>query len=157
MQQGKEVSWLPSYGPEMRGGTANCNVIISDTPIGSPIITGDATTVIAMNYPSMVKFVDQLVGDGLLLYNSSLIEEQPNRDDIRVIPVPANQLAQEAGSLKVANMVALGAYLAATEIFKLEDVVGALKKVFGPSKEKFIPMNEEALKKGMEVVDSVKV
>jgi 2-oxoglutarate ferredoxin oxidoreductase subunit gamma len=157
MQQEKEVSWLPSYGPEMRGGTANCHVIVSDTPIGSPIISGDATTVIAMNYPSMVKFVDHLVSDGLLLYNSSLIEEKPSRDDIRVIPVPANQLAQEAGSLKVANMVALGAYLAATRIFKLEDVVGALKKVFGPSKEKFIPMNEEALKKGMEVVDSVKV
>jgi 2-oxoglutarate ferredoxin oxidoreductase subunit gamma len=157
MHQGKEVSWLPSYGPEMRGGTANCNVIVSDTPIGSPIISGDATTAIVMNYPSMVKFVPELVADGLLLYNSSLIDEAPSREDIRVVPVPANRLAQEAGSLKVANMVMLGAYIGATRIFKVEDVVAALKKVFGPSKEKFIPMNEEALKKGMEVSEQVKV
>lgn len=157
MQKGKEVSWLPSYGPEMRGGTANCNVIVSDTPIGSPIISGDATTAIVMNYPSMVKFVPDLVADGLLLYNSSLIDEGPDRDDIRVIAVPANRLAQEAGSLKVANMVMLGSYIAATKIYELDDVIGALKKVFGPSKEKFIPMNEEALKKGMEVVETVKV
>jgi 2-oxoglutarate ferredoxin oxidoreductase subunit gamma len=157
MQLGKEVSWLPSYGPEMRGGTANCNVIVSDTPIGSPIISGDATTVIVLNYPSMVKFVPELVGDGLVLYNSSLIEEAPSRDDVRVIPVPANRLAQDAGSLKVANMVMLGAYIAATGIYKLEDVIAALKKVFGPSKEKFIPMNEEALKKGMQVAEAVGV
>jgi 2-oxoglutarate ferredoxin oxidoreductase subunit gamma len=92
-----------------------------------------------------------------LLYNSSLIEEAPSRDDVRVIPVPANRLAQDAGSLKVANMVMLGAYIAATGIYKLEDVIAALKKVFGPSKEKFIPMNEEALKKGMEVAEAVGV
>ena len=157
MHKGKEVSWVPSYGPEMRGGTANCNVIVSDTPIGSPIINGDATTAIVMNYPSMVKFVSELDPDGLMLYNSSLIEEAPERDDIRVIAVDANRLAQEAGSLKVANMVMLGAFLEATKIFELSEVVNALKKVFGPSKEKFIPMNEEALKQGMEVVNAVKV
>lgn len=157
MQQGKEVSWLPSYGPEMRGGTANCHVIVSETPIGSPIISGDATSVIVMNYPSMVKFTDQLVADGLMLFNSSLIEEGPERSDIRVIPVPANRLAQDAGSLKAANMVMLGAFIGATKIYKLEDVVAALKKVFGPSKEKFIPMNEEALRKGMEVAAAVEV
>jgi len=110
-----------------------------------------------MNYPSMVKFVSELDPDGLMLYNSSLIEEAPERDDIRVIAVDANRLAQEAGSLKVANMVMLGAFLEATKIFELSEVVNALKKVFGPSKEKFIPMNEEALKQGMEVVNAVKV
>jgi len=157
MQQDKEVSWLPSYGPEMRGGTANCHVIVSDTPIGSPIISGDASAAIVMNYPSMVKFVPELKSEGLLLYNSSLIEQGPDREDIRVVAVPANRLAQEAGSLKVANMVMLGAYIAATKLFELADIVAALKKVFGPSKEKFIPMNEEALKKGMEVVEAVEV
>ncbi|MFP4010605.1 MAG: 2-oxoacid:acceptor oxidoreductase family protein [Spirochaetaceae bacterium] len=157
MHKDKEVSWLPSYGPEMRGGTANCNVIVSDTPIGSPIISGDATTVIAMNYPSLVKFQGQVVAGGLLLYNSSFIENSPERENVRVIPVPANRLAQEAGSLKVANMVILGAFLAATKLFELDDVIGALKKVFGPSKEKFIPMNEEALKKGMQVAETVEV
>jgi len=157
MQVGKEVSWLPSYGPEMRGGTANCHVIISDTLIGSPIISHDATAVIAMNYPSMVKFEHELLEGGYMFYNSSLIEQPPERAGIKAVAVAANEIASEVGDLKVANMVMLGAYIAACRPFSLEDVVDALRKVFGPGKEKFIPLNESALKRGMEVVEKAAV
>ncbi len=157
MHVGKEVSWLPSYGPEMRGGTANCHVIISDTLIGSPIISHDATAVIALNYPSMVKFEHELIEGGYMFYNSSLIEQAPERSGIKSIGVAANEIASEVGDLRVANMVMLGAYLAACKPYSLEDVVAALRKVFGPGKEKFIPLNEAALKRGMEVVESAAV
>ena len=151
MYRDLQVSWLPSYGPEMRGGTANCHVIVSDTPIGSPIIFHDATCVIALNLPSMHKFEHELVARGLLLFNSSLIKQAPRRTDIRAVPVPANSIASEVGTLKAANMVMLGAFLELTGILAVDDVVGALKKVFGPSKEHFVPMNESALRRGMEI------
>jgi len=154
MQVGREVSWLPSYGPEMRGGTANCHVMVSDSPIGSPVISSDASTLIAMNFPSMVKFVPDLIGGGLLMYNSSLISEAPDRDDVTVVGVQANEIAGEVGNLKVANMVMLGAYLAVRQLFTAEQVVAALKKVFGPTKEHFLPMNEEALRKGMDAASA---
>jgi 2-oxoglutarate ferredoxin oxidoreductase subunit gamma len=153
MYRGLEVSWLPSYGPEMRGGTANCHVVVSETLIGSPVISRDATCVIAMNLPSMQKFEIELVSGGLLLINSSLIEQAPNRTDIRVVRVPANEIASAVGTLKSANMVMLGAFLKLTGLLELEDVMVALKKVFGPSKEHFIPMNEAALRRGMDSAD----
>lgn len=152
MQEGLEVSWLPSYGPEMRGGTANCHVLVSDTPIGSPIISKDATAVLAMNLPSVTKFQEELSPGGLLLYNSSLIENVDFRTDITPIPVPANATAQEVGNPKGANMVMLGAYLGARNLFSLESVLTALKKVFGAGKAHFLPANETALRRGMELV-----
>lgn len=155
MQEGKEVSWLPSYGPEMRGGTANCHVIVADSPIGSPIISKDATAVLAMNLPSVTKFQQELTTGGLLLYNSSLIEEVDFREDVIPIPVPANAIAQEAGNPKAANMVMLGAYLSARELFTLESILEALKKVFGPAKAHFLPANEAALRRGMAVSTEV--
>jgi 2-oxoglutarate ferredoxin oxidoreductase subunit gamma len=155
MQEGQEVSWLPSYGPEMRGGTANCHVIVSGTPIGSPIISKDATAVLAMNFPSVTKFQQELSAGGLLLYNSSLIEEVEFRQDVRALAVPANAVAQEAGNPKAANMVMLGAYLSARELFSLDSVLEALKKVFGPAKSHFIPANEAALRRGMEIAAKV--
>lgn len=155
MYRDLEVSWLPSYGPEMRGGTANCHVIISDTLIGSPVIAHDATSVLALNLPSMEKFTGELVEGGLLIYNSSLIEKAPSRTDVRAVAVPANAIASEVGTLKAANMVMLGAWLRLTGVLELEDVVLALKKVFGPSKEHFVPMNETALTRGMEAAAAV--
>ncbi len=148
MLEGKEVSWLPSYGPEMRGGTANCHVIVSDHPIGSPVIARDATAVIAMNLPSMHKFENDLLADGLLLINKSLIDEAPRRNDVAVLEVSANAVAQDLGNAKVANMVMLGAYLAASELFALDSVFEALKKVFGPKKETLLPLNRKALESG---------
>lgn len=148
MEKGLEVSWLPSYGPEMRGGTANCHVIISSTPIGSPVISLDATTVIAMNLPSMKRFEGELVSGGLLIYNSSLINEEPQRTDIRSIPIEGNEIASEVGTLKAANMVMLGAYTALVEVVTVADLVAGLRRMFGASKEHFVPLNEQALTRG---------
>ncbi|MCG8542364.1 MAG: 2-oxoacid:acceptor oxidoreductase family protein [Clostridia bacterium] len=152
MIEGKHVSWLPSYGPEMRGGTANCNVTVSDTPIGSPIITHDATAAIVMNLPSLIKFESELENGGMMLINSSLIDRKIERKDIKAYYVPANEIAGEIGSGKVANMVMLGAYLELTKVVKVETVIEALRKVFGPSKEHLIPLNEKALQRGAEAV-----
>ncbi|WXR60268.1 2-oxoacid:acceptor oxidoreductase family protein [Peptostreptococcaceae bacterium AGR-M142] len=154
MLEEKEVSWLPSYGPEMRGGTANCSVIVSSTPVGSPIITDDATTAIVMNLPSLTKFEKDLVPGGKLFINSSLIDIKASRDDIDVYYIKANEIAQEVGTIKAANMVMLGAYLEIVKTVETESVLEAFKKVFGPSKEKFVPMNREALAKGAQAVKS---
>jgi 2-oxoglutarate ferredoxin oxidoreductase subunit gamma len=147
MIEGKNVSWLPSYGPEMRGGTANCSVVVSDKPVGSPIIT-DATTAIVMNLPSLIKFEKDLVKDGILLINSSLIEKKPSRDDVKAYYVPANEIANDLGNAKVANMVMLGAFLELTKTVEVDSIIAALKKVFGPAKEHLVPMNKDALERG---------
>ena len=151
MLHGKEVSWLPSYGPEMRGGTANCHVIVADHPVGSPIIHRDATTAIVLNLPSLKKFEPELVSGGLLVINRSLIDADAERDDVRTVVVRANEAAAELGSAKAANMVMLGAYLGATGLFTVEEVAEALRKVFGPKKEHFLPLNEAALARGVEL------
>lgn len=148
----KQVSWLPAYGPEMRGGTANCSVIVSDNLVGSPIIIEDATCAIVMNLPSMTKFEKSLVAGGKLIINSSLVQEDPKRTDIEVYRVPANAIAAEVGNPKVANMVMLGAYLELTGVVPFEAVYETLRKVYGAGKEHFIPMNEEALQKGATAV-----
>lgn len=150
MKRDLEVSWLPSYGPEMRGGTANCQVVVSDTPIGSPVIGGDADTIIAMNLPSMHKFEQDLHRDGLLLYNSSLIDEPPERTDIRSVPIAANDIATAVGSLKAANMAMLGAFLAATNLLEPREILEVLQEMFGAGKSRFIPINEKALTRGAE-------
>ncbi|KAB3531287.1 2-oxoacid:ferredoxin oxidoreductase subunit gamma [Alkaliphilus pronyensis] len=152
MIENKQVSWLPSYGPEMRGGTANCAVIVSDSPVGSPIITGDATAAIVMNLPSLIKFEENLKPEGKLVINSSLIEKKAERKDINAYYVPANEIANELGNSKVANMVMLGAYLELTKIVPIETVIDALKKVFGPSKQDLVPLNKEALERGANCV-----
>lgn len=151
MIENKNVSWLPSYGPEMRGGTANCNVMVADAPIGSPIVT-EATTGIMMNRPSLDKFEDDIVDGGILLINSSLIDIKSKRDDLNVYYIPANEIAVELGSAKAANMVMLGAYLELTKVVKTDSIIEAFKKVFGESKAHLIPMNKDALKKGAEAV-----
>lgn len=151
MIENKNVSWLPSYGPEMRGGTANCNVMVSDTNIGSPIVT-EATAAIVMNRPSLDKFEKDIVKDGNLLINSSLIDREVERDDLKAYYIPANEIANELGNSRVANMVMLGAYLELTNAVKIESILEAFKKVFGESKSHLIPINKEALEKGAELV-----
>lgn len=152
MIEGKEDSWLPSYGPEMRGGTANCSVTVSDKPIGSPIISGDATCAIIMNLPSLEKFEKEVETGGILLINSSLIHPKCKRDDITSYYIPANELSQELGGTKFANMIMLGAYLKLTNTVEVESVLEAFKKVFGPKKEKYLGVNTEAIQLGMKQI-----
>lgn len=154
MMDGKNVSWLPSYGPEMRGGTANCHVTISDEHVGSPIIN-EATAVVVMNRPSLDKYEKYLVPGGKLFINTSLIDKKAERKDIEVYEVAANDIANELGNLKIANMVILGALLEVTKITNFESILKALVKVLGPSKEHLVPINEKALKKGAELIKSL--
>ena len=150
MIEDKHVSWLPSYGPETRGGTAICGVTVSDEEIGSPIITNDADIAIVMNLPSLIKFEKDVKPGGKIFINSSLIEKKVERTDIEVYYIDANKLAADIGNIKAANLVMLGAVLKSTPIVDIESILEAFKKVFGPSKEKFIPQNREALIKGGE-------
>lgn len=151
MTESKEVSWLPSYGPEMRGGTANCNVIVSDKAVASPIVTG-ATAAIVLNKPSLDKFENSVKENGHLLINSSLIDKKASRDDIRVHYIDANDIAVELGNSRIANMVMLGAYLELTNVVSVESVVKGLKKVLGKAKEHLIDINIEAMKRGAQCV-----
>lgn len=151
MVEDKNVSWLPSYGPEMRGGTANCSVIISDNPVGAPVVN-EATTALVLNKPSLDKFENSVVPGGRLFINSSLIEEKSTREDIDVYYIPANDIANELGNNRVANMVMLGAYLEVTKMVTLESIEEAFYKVFGENKAHLLPINKEAIKKGAEAV-----
>ena len=152
MIEDKQVSWLPSYGPEMRGGTANCSVMVSDSLIGSPIIDEDATCAIVMNLPSLDKFEIDVLKGGRLLINSSLIDKKASRDDINVFYIPANEVANNLGNAKVANMVMLGAYIELTKAVEVESIHKALMKVFGERKAHLMDINIDALKKGAELV-----
>ena len=133
MIEDKQVSWYPSYGPEMRGGTANCNVTISDEVVGSPVVI-EATTALVLNGPSLDKFEGNVIPNGKLFINSSLITKKATRDDIDVYYVPANEIANELGNNRVANMVMLGAFLEAAKPVKVESVYEAFLKVFGTDK-----------------------
>ncbi|HOC05687.1 MAG: 2-oxoacid:acceptor oxidoreductase family protein [Bacillota bacterium] len=149
MIEEKNVSWIPSYGPEMRGGTANCAVVVTAEEIGSPIIT-EPDVVVAMNLPSMNKFEPMLKPGGLLIYNSSLIEREGGRDDITVIGVPANQLATELGNSRVANMIVMGALLAKTKVVGTESIKKALRQVLPSHRHDLLGINEEAIQRGAE-------
>lgn len=150
MLEDRHVTWLPSYGPEMRGGTAYCSVIVSETPIGSPIVVGSATCAIVMNLPSLLKFEAAVRPGGLLLLNSSLISQKPTRSDLQVVSLSANDLAVKSGQPRAANMVMLGAYLAITEVVARESVTKAFAKVFGTKAEKFLPQSLQAMERGAE-------
>jgi 2-oxoglutarate ferredoxin oxidoreductase subunit gamma len=151
MIEGREVSWLPSYGPEMRGGSANCMVILSDEPIGSPVFS-KAGCLMVMNLPSLDRFEDSILPGGKLLINSSLIGRKSERTDIDVHYIPANDIAAELGNNRVAGMVMLGAYLKLSGALKHESVLGALKKVLGERKADLVPVNKEALERGAALV-----
>lgn len=150
MKEDKEVSWLPSYGPEMRGGTANCNVIISTDPVGSPLVV-EATTAIVLNKPSLDKFEVNVVKGGNLFINSSLISQKSVRDDINVYYIPASEIANELGNVRTANMVLLGAYLEVVKPIEVETIYEAFPEVFGTNRLHLLPINQEALAKGAEI------
>jgi 2-oxoglutarate ferredoxin oxidoreductase subunit gamma len=143
--------WFPSYGPETRGGTANCSVTISEAYVNSPVIS-TPDSVIIMNKPSLNKFMPKVKKGGNIFANTSLVVDLEYREDVNVYKVPANDLALEIGNLKVANMVMLGAYLAVTKIFTEEDVIEIMKKKFTGAKAKLIDINKLALETGRKAV-----
>ncbi|ACC99026.1 2-Ketovalerate ferredoxin oxidoreductase subunit [Elusimicrobium minutum Pei191] len=149
---GKKVSWLPSYGPEMRGGTANCSVVIASDEVYTPIVTAP-DTVIVMNEPSLPKFEPLLKKDGLLIINSSLINSKPKRTDIKVIYVPCNEIAEKLGSLKVATLVAMGAFAKATGAVSIDTIASAMKAVFKRAKPEMLELNKKALEEGAKAAD----
>ena len=147
MYEGRNVSWLPSYGPEMRGGTANCSVVVSDDPIASPVLSM-ADCVIAMNTPSLEKFEANVNPGGKLFINSSILEKKATRTDIDVYYVPCNEIADQLGNPKVLNMAMLGAFLEATNVVKVDSVLDALLYKLGEKKAKLIPLNRQAIEMG---------
>jgi 2-oxoglutarate ferredoxin oxidoreductase subunit gamma len=150
----KEVSWMPSYGPEMRGGTANCITILSDSKISSPIITR-FDTVIALNQPSLDKFESSVKKGGLLIYEASTILNLPSRTDIEIIPVEAAHEADNLGNSRVMNMVILGAFLKKKPVVTFESAMEGLKKVLPERYHKLIPLNKKAMERGIELADLI--
>ena len=152
MADGKEVSWLPSYGPEMRGGTCNCTVVIADRSVGSPVVERPWAAVV-LNLPSLEKFEAMVKPGGVVVVNTSLVNRDVQRQDIRAIRVPANEIANELGNPRGANMVALGTYVAATRAVSLAAVEGLVRETFA-GRDKLIEANLAALRKGFEVGES---
>jgi len=148
MNKGKEVTWMPSYGPEMRGGTANCAVIISDSSIGSPQVLTEIDVLCALNMPSIDKFLPRVKPGGLVLYNSSIITEELSRTDVKSVAIDATNIAANMGNDRVQNMVLIAGFLKATDLFTKEDVRAALEDKFG-GKPELLALNMEAIEKGM--------
>jgi 2-oxoglutarate ferredoxin oxidoreductase subunit gamma len=145
--EGSHVTWLPSYGPEMRGGTAHCTVVISSTPVLSPLVARPGA-VIALNRPSAERFAPILKANGLLLVDSSLVEAHPTRKDLRVIKIPARRAAEQLGDVTVANMVALGGYLETERVVSFDSALESLRSLVGTRKPELVQLNEQALKDG---------
>ena len=145
--QDKQVSWLPSYGPEMRGGTANCSVVLSDMPVGSPIIT-NPDVLVAMNLPSLQKFVDAVVPGGKIILDSTLIDAKVERSDVEVFYIPATQLAKDAGFSTLANMILMGKVIKETGAVRFDNNLETLKSFIPAKKEKLIDINCQALQAG---------
>ena len=150
MLEGKNVTYLPSYGAEVRGGTANCTVAVSDEEIASPVASSP-DFIIAMNQPSLVRFQNQIQSGGVLFINSSLIEAEVSRGDIEIIRVPANSIAEELGSPKSANMVMLGAFTKKSNLVSVTSVIEELKSTL-KNKQKLIAINKKALMAGYDLV-----
>ena len=154
MDAGKEVTWIPSYGPEMRGGTANCTVVISDEEIGSPLVEHPSLAV-ALNLPSFDKYEEDLQKGGTLVVNQSMVDRGAKRKDIHVILVPCNQIAEEIGDKKMTNMVAVGALLSVLPEVSLKDVEKALESHLPARHKHLLPKNYEALRRGFEAAQKV--
>lgn len=147
MDNGKEVTWIPSYGPEMRGGTANCTVIISDEEIGSPMVR-NPRGVIAMNLPSLEKYEPLLIEGGSLIVNASLVNRSIERDDVQYVLIPANEIAESLGDKRMTNIVMVGALLAQIPVLPIEAVEKALEDHLPERHKKLLPLNFQALRAG---------
>jgi len=150
MLEGKNVTYLPSYGAEVRGGTANCTVAVSDEEIASPVASSP-DFIIAMNQPSLVRFQNQIQSGGVLFINSSLIEAEVSRGDIDIVRVPANSIAEKLGSPRSANMVMMGAFTKKSSIVSVSSVIEGLKSAL-KDKQKLIAINEKALMAGYDLL-----
>ncbi len=148
MDEGRRVTYFPAYGVEMRGGTANCTVVVSDEEIGSPVV-GHPASLIVMNGPSLDKYLALARSGATLVLNASLVDPaRVERKDLRLVPVPANDVARDLGSPQLASMVALGAYAAATGVVKVESLAACLPRVVSKRHERLIPLNARALEAG---------
>jgi 2-oxoglutarate ferredoxin oxidoreductase subunit gamma len=152
MLDGKNVSFFPSYGAEMRGGTANCSVVISDDIVASPIVSNPDVAIV-FNEPSFAKFEPLVKTGGILIVNSSLINSKSNRKDIKIFEVPFNKIADELGNSKVINMVALGSFAKITNSIKLSSFKEALPKVYNKLKPELIELNKKALENGYQYIN----
>ena len=150
MLEGKHVTWFPSYGAEIRGGTANCTVIISDQEIGSPVVQSPSAMLI-LNEASFKKFEKRIRPNGDLFLNTSLVHQRSTRSDISRIEIKANDIAEELGDIRIANMVMLGAFLRKTGVVTLGSILNALKALLPPRRHALLALNEQALKCGGEV------
>jgi len=148
MKAGKEVSWMPSYGPEMRGGTANCHVVVDDQPVASPIIASGITHLLAMNAPSLDKFLAKVAPGGIVIVNKAMIDPSLSRTDINVIACDFPALAEEAGAMKAQNMVAFGTLIKAMGIFSKEEAADVILEKFGAKKPELNQANLAAFEKG---------
>ena len=155
IMQDQEVSWLPSYGPEMRGGTCNVSVVLSDNKISSPILSKFDTAII-LNQQSMDKFENQVKPGGLLIYDTNGITRHPERKDIQICRIDAVEEAAKLGNAKAYNMVVLGAYLKMKPVVTMDNVIKGLKKSLPPRRHNLIPMNEQAITVGMNAVVEVR-
>ncbi len=151
MDLGYEVTWIPSYGPEMRGGTAHCTVVISDQPIGSPLVSHPAC-VVALNNPSAERYEPVVASGGVLVYNASLVSHVFTRRDVRLVPVAATEAAEALGSEKLLNVVAVGALLAAADLLPLDAVERALEAHLPAAHRGLLELNRRALRRGAEAV-----
>ena len=151
MAEGLNVTWAPSYGPEMRGGTANCSVVLSDKPVGSPVFN-TSTELIALNEPSLEKFEAGVLPGGTVFVNSDVVTDKVSRSDLTAYYIPCNTIADEIGNPKVSNMVMLGAYVAGTGILKPETIEQMIQEMFTGAKAKFVPLNIEAFRRGCQCV-----
>lgn len=149
MHRGKNVTWIPSYGPEMRGGTANCTVVVSDEEIGSPLAR-NPEAVVVMNLPSLDKYEPLVKPGGLLVVNQSMVDRLVERKGIRVVYIHGNEIAEELGNKRMTNMVMVGGLLANHPFLKLEDIEKALKEHLPAKHHKLLPMNYQALRRGAE-------
>ena len=148
--ENKEVTWLPSYGPEMRGGTARCSVIISDTPIGSPLVP-NPDVLIAMNLPSLDKFEDEVAPGGMIFYDSSLIDREVKRTDVKAFGIPATKIAGEEGMTTLANMIIMGKMLKETGMFPVEAIDKTIQKVVSAKRQNLIELNKKAISLGYDM------
>ena len=150
--EGKNLSWLPSYGPEMRGGTANCSVILSDDPVGSPIVS-NPDVLVAMNLPSLDKFEKDVVPGGMIFVDSSLIERKVERDDVKVFYIPATRLANEIGAPTLANMIITGKLIKETGAVSYDNLDDALHKVVSAKHQNLFDLNKKAIECGYNYAD----
>lgn len=151
MLEGKHVTYYPSYGAEVRGGTANCTVSISDEEIASPV-SSQPEFVVAMNQPSFVRFQNLLQSGGLILVNSSIVHPASVRGDIEILEIPTSELADQLGNIKVANMIMLGAFIRVTNLVSFKRVIKNLPELLGAKKARLLKINQEALQQGYEYV-----